>query len=150
MLFSVVCRYATRLDALLLERGINLMWYQEQSGIYILTNRDITQLEWYLGSYKLAKKYIEEATPKTEAHQNINKDDLKSDLPSRLTKEEALYYNKAIEKGLAQGSDNGYKWLYNKGSKASLAYFLNKIFNPNGTGQIPFKKLGSSDIWSDF
>lgn len=141
MLFSVVCRYATRLDALLLERGINLMWYQEQSGIYILTHRDITQLEWYLGSYKLVRKYIEEATPKTETFQNLNKEPSKKDLPSRLTKDEALYYNKAIEKGLAQESDNGYKWLYNKGSKASLAYFLNKIFNPDGTGQIPFKKL---------
>lgn len=141
MLFSVVCRYATRLDALLLERGINLMWYQEQSGIYILTNRDITQLEWYLGSYKLARKYIEEAMPKTETFQNLNRDASKNDLPSRLTKEEALYYSKAIENKMAQDSGNGYKWLYNKGSKASLAYFLNKIFNPDGTGQIPFKRL---------
>lgn len=141
MLFSVVCRYATRLDALLLERGINLMWYQEQSGIYILTNRDITQLEWYLGSYKLARKYIEEAMPKTETCQNLNRDASKNDLPSRLTKEEALYYNKAIDNKMAQESDNGYKWLYNNGSKASLAYFLNKIFNPDGTGQIPFKRL---------
>lgn len=141
LLFSVVCQYATRLDALLLERGINLMWYQEQSGIYILTHRDITQLEWYLGSYKLARMYIEEAIPKTETPQNLDKEISKNDLPSRLTKDEALYYNKAIEKGFAKENDNGYKWLYNKGSKASLAYFLYKIFSPNGMGQIPFKRL---------
>jgi hypothetical protein len=141
LLFSVVCQYATRLDALLLERGINLMWYQEQSGIYILTHRDITQLEWYLGSYKLARMYIEEAIPKTETPQNLDKEISKNDLPSRLTKDEALYYNKAIEKGFAKENDNGYKWLYNKGSKASLAYFLYKIFNPNGMGKIPFKRL---------
>lgn len=141
LLFSVVCQYATRLDALLLERGINLMWYQEQSGIYILTHRDITQLEWYLGSYKLARMYIEEAIPKTETPQNLDKEISKNDLPSRLTEDEALYYNKAIEKGFAKENDNGYKWLYNKGSKASLAYFLYKIFSPNGMGQIPFKRL---------
>lgn len=146
MLFSVVCRYATRLDALLLERGINLMWYQEQSGIYILTHRDVTQLEWYLGSYKLARKYIEEAIPKTETLQNLDKEVLKNDLPSRLTKDEALYYNKAIKKKMAQESENGYKWLYNNGSKASLAYFLYKLFNPNGTGQIPYQRLNK--LWN--
>lgn len=98
-----------------------------------------------MGSYKLARKYIEEAIPKTETLQNLDKEVLKNDLPSRLTKDEALYYNKAIKKKMAQESENGYKWLYNNGSKASLAYFLNKIFNPDGTGQIPFKKLDA--LW---
>jgi hypothetical protein len=65
-LLQVVYMYATRLDALLLEKGINLMWYQKESGIYILTRRDITLLQEYCGCYKLARKYIDEALPQTE------------------------------------------------------------------------------------
>ena len=36
----------------------------------------------------------------------------------------------------------GYKWLYNSGSKASLAYFIMQVFSPDNTKQIPFKALG--------
>ena len=47
---------------------------------------------------------------------------------------------------MAEKKENGYKWLYNKGSKASLAYFLYKLFDQNGIGQIPFKRL--EKLWS--
>ena len=46
---------------------------------------------------------------------------------------------------MAEKTEDGYKWKYNNGSKASLAYFLYKLFNPNSTGRIPFKKLNA--IW---
>lgn len=62
-----------------------------------------------------------------------------------LTEREIKYYGKAIEAGMAEKKENGYKWLYNKGSKASLAYFLYKLFDQDGTGQIPFKRLGK--LW---
>lgn len=62
-------------------------------------------------------------------------------LTSDMTTKEFIYYDKAIEFGMAEKTDNGYKWLYNNGSKASLAYFLYKLFCPKGTGQIPFKRL---------
>lgn len=139
-LLQVVYMYATRLDALLLEKGINLMWYQKESGIYILTRRDITLLQEYCGSYKLARKYIDEALPQTEPQQ-ITKIGVKNNSLSKLTKAEVDYYGKAVKSGMAEKTEDGYKWKYNNGSKASLAYFLNKIFNPDGTGQIPFKKL---------
>lgn len=139
-LLQVVYMYATRLDALLLEKGINLMWYQKESGIYILTRRDITLLQEYCGSYKLARKYIDEALPQTEPQQ-ITKIGVKNNSLSKLTKAEVEYYGKAVKSGMAEKTEDGYKWKYNNGSKASLAYFLNKIFNPDGTGQIPFKKL---------
>ena len=139
-LLQVVYMYATRLDALLLEKGINLMWYQKESGIYILTRRDITLLQEYCGSYKLARKYIDEALPQTEPQQ-ITKIGVKNNSLSKLTKAEVKYYGKAVKSGMAEKTEDGYKWKYNNGSKASLAYFLNKIFNPDGTGQIPFKKL---------
>ena len=60
----------------------------------------------------------------------------------RITEREKKYFDKAIEKKMAQESDNGYKWLYERGSKASLAYFLYKIFNTDRMRQIPFKRLG--------
>lgn len=65
--------------------------------------------------------------------------------PKELTEREIKYYGKAIEAGMAKKIEDGYNWLYNKSSTASLAYFLYKLFNPKGTGQIPFKRLGK--LW---
>lgn len=67
-------------------------------------------------------------------------------LSDRLIHREQFYYNKAIKEGMAEKTDNGYKWLYNGGSKVSLAYFLKKIFCPNNIEQIPFKRL--NNLWS--
>lgn len=60
--------------------------------------------------------------------------------PEQAT-EEIVCYEKAVKYGMAKKTDNGYRWLYNNGSRASLAYFLYKLFNPNGTGQIPYQRL---------
>ena len=57
------------------------------------------------------------------------------------TEREDYYFDKAINAGLMRKDGVGYKWLYNNGSKASLAYFLQKVFNPDGTQTTPFKKL---------
>ena len=67
-------------------------------------------------------------------------------LPSKITKKEVECYEKAINSGMAEKTEDGYKWLYNNGSKASLAYFLYKLFNPNGTGQIPYQRLNK--LWN--
>ncbi len=143
-LLQVVYMYATRLDALLLEKGINLMWYQEESGIYILTRRDITLLQEYCGSYKLARKYIDEALPQTEPQQ-VTPIGVNNNSPSKITQKEVAYYDKVVTSDMAEKTEDGYKWLYNNGSKASLAYFLYKLFNPNGTGQIPYQRLNK--LW---
>ncbi len=58
--------YANRLDALLLEYGIDTMTLQQEAGIWILPNHDITTLQHYCGSMQLARKYLNEL-PKTEA-----------------------------------------------------------------------------------
>ena len=67
-------------------------------------------------------------------------------LPSKITQKEVECYEKAINSGMAEKTEDGYKWLYNNGSKASLAYFLYKLFNPNGTGQIPYQRLNK--LWN--
>lgn len=61
--------FANRLDAFLLERGINLLWYQQESGIYLKPYRYIHDVDLLIGSYELAKKYIDEALPKLDSQQ---------------------------------------------------------------------------------
>ena len=62
-----------------------------------------------------------------------------------LTEREKQYYEKAIKEGMAEKNDNGYKWLYNRSNKVSLAYFIKKIFCPKNIEQIPFKRL--NNLW---
>ena len=59
----------------------------------------------------------------------------------KITDLEMQYFKKAIEAGYMQETENGYNWLHNNGMKASLAYFLKKVFNPDGTKITPFKML---------
>lgn len=64
--WHIEMKFANRLDALLLERGINLLWYQRESGIYLKSYRCITDVDFYIGSHELARKYIDEALPKLD------------------------------------------------------------------------------------
>ena len=61
--------------------------------------------------------------------------------PQQETEREKKYFAKAIEVGLMEKTDNGYRWLHNNGLKASLGYFLNRVFNPKGTAQIPYQRM---------
>jgi hypothetical protein len=56
-----------------------------------------------------------------------------------LSEREAKYFNKAIEAGFMEKDGTGYKWLYRDGSKASLAYFINKVY-AEAYKEIPYKK----------
>lgn len=57
------------------------------------------------------------------------------------TEREKIYFAKAVEADLMEKTDRGYRWLHNNGLKASLGYFLHRVFNPKGTAQIPFQRL---------
>ena len=56
-------------------------------------------------------------------------------------KREKKYFAKAIEAGLMEKDGDSYRWLHNDGLKASLAYFLKRVFNPKGTAQISYQRL---------
>ena len=58
-----------------------------------------------------------------------------------LTEQQTNTFNKAIEAGLMAKKDERYIWKHDNGSKASLAYFLQKVFNPDGISRTPFKRL---------
>lgn len=59
----------------------------------------------------------------------------------KLSDEEERKFEKALKAGFMRREGDGYKWLYDNGSKASLAYFISKVFNPTMTSQIPYKML---------
>lgn len=51
----------------------------------------------------------------------------------------------AVMAGFMAKTDTGYNWLYNRGNrgfKASLAYFLVKVYSPDNTSETPFTALG--------
>ena len=95
---------------------------------------NIMKITW---NYVLSKTIIDELKKELL---NLNETEK---LQSIMTENVKKYFTKAIEAGLMQEEVNGYKWLHNKGMKASLGYFLHKVFNPNGTTQIPYKRVES-------
>ena len=104
------------------------------------------QSEGVLGYSDIAQ-YREDIKGKTDIAHNHKAQRQQEKLSViELTPKETEYYQKAIDCGMAEKTANGYKWLYKNGSKASLAYFLYKLFNPSGTGQIPYQRLNT--LWN--
>ncbi|MCD8309616.1 MAG: hypothetical protein LUB83_00120 [Prevotellaceae bacterium] len=62
---NLICEFGYMLDALLLERGINLLWYQRNKGIYLFEKRNVQVLSWLFGDER-TRRYIDEALPKME------------------------------------------------------------------------------------
>lgn len=61
-----------------------------------------------------------------------------------LSEREREYFGRAMEAGYMEPTETGYKWTFKP--QASLAYFLNRICNPDGTSQTPYKKY--EDLFS--
>lgn len=144
---NIVYRFANRLDALLLTYGIDLMKLQRESGLYLKSHRIITDIDCYIGSMELTKRYIDALPqePNAASKQDIAEPQPKQkqgfSKPQQITKREKEYFAKAMAAGLMEKTDSGYRWLHNNGMKASLGYFLNKVFNPKGTAQIPYQRM---------
>ncbi len=124
----------------------------------------LTEREWFCRSeeckaveamYYICKVYHDEIEYITEhiglgqksGKADIIKNRLSSEWQAKLklqqeTEREKKYFAKAIEAGLMEKDGDSYRWLHNNGLKASLGYFLNRVFNPKGTAQIPCKCLG--------
>lgn len=67
--------FANRLDALLLTYGIDLMELQKESGLYLKAGRLTEELIPYIGSKKLAQKYIDalQKEPQQQASHKSNR-----------------------------------------------------------------------------
>lgn len=102
--WHIVTLFANRLDALLLERGINLLWYQQESGIYLKPYRYIHDVDLLVGSYELAKKYIDEALPKLDNLQQAGPQQ-QAQILSSTQADKAELHNKAPKcKGRPKGT----------------------------------------------
>lgn len=128
-LWDVTYMYANMLDAVLLERGIDLKAIQNQVGVTLLTKRDLTQIGYYLGTPERAKTLISRVAPKPEPPQLQPEG---AGLPDELNTQKAQKtFAKAIAKGwIVRIPDGGFEWLGTdrKGSKAQLSYLCAKVY----------------------
>ncbi|RHB34220.1 hypothetical protein DW888_13560 [Bacteroides nordii] len=140
--------FANKLDALLLTYGIDLMRLQKESGIYLKSYRLITDVDFYIGSMELAKKYIDELPktvtsneqttikPQPEQTPDASLSESETFLPVTLRTERALkYFPKAIEANIVTKTDTGYSMGSAIKTKAILAYFLELVFCRDNTGK---------------
>lgn len=58
--------------------------------------------------------------------------------PEELTEREIKYYGKAMEAGMAEKTEQGYRWL---GSNVSFGYFIDKVHRPKATERLPYKRM---------
>ena len=61
--------FVVKLDAMLLKHGIDMMRLQEECDVYLQNERSLTAVARYIGSEKLAKKYIDAIQAKREPQQ---------------------------------------------------------------------------------
>mgnify|MGYP004523264295 CR=1 FL=1 len=91
------------------------------------------------------KLYVEKSIALISQMEKEKQKDSKKDFSNVLNTHKSIF-NKAVENGMAEITKDGYKWIYNNGTKASLSYFLHKVFNPKGTGRLPFQAL--EKLWN--
>lgn len=156
--------FGTRLDALLLENGMDLMRIQKDSGLYVQMMRDVSLLAEYLGSETLAQRYIgkigtdEPQTPSTDEPQTpLNEGEQEKQsgdvvLSNMLnTKRAQQVFKGAVDKGWMQPNGRGgYTWIGigGKGKWTQLAFMCGEIYGykkgvncRNDGNNIPFKDL---------
>lgn len=119
--------FALRLHALLLIHGLDLIELQKGCGVYIL-------------------EVNEDAYDDCTTHKYTQQE------PSecfKLSEYEQQCYDKAVEAGMAIREEGGYRWRYitERGRKASLGYFIKKVHDPKGNKAIPYEAL--QKLWNE-
>lgn len=139
-LFGVAFMYANMLDAVLLERGIDLKAIQNQVGVTLLTKRDLTQIGFYLGTPERAKTLISRVAPEPEPPQPQPKGNGKAELPEGLNTDEAKGLLDRLCKAGFCG--NGYQWNKSKPETQAVqaAHNICKILFNNNQWK-PFESL---------
>lgn len=123
----------------------------KRNNYYFPQNQDRARFEVIMEKYreKLSFKYqviakkFELNKNRWEVESNISKS---QPLPDAINTERAKkYFPRAVEAGYMELTETGYKWLFGgaAGGKARLAYFLHKVYNPDGCSQIPYKRLNA-------
>lgn len=117
-LFGVAYMYANMLDAVLLERGFDLLSIQRQVGITLLLKRDLSQIGHYLGTPERAKELISRVAPEPEPPQPQPEG---AGLPDVLNTDEA----KGLLERLCKAGycDSVYKWVNGTAYQAAQAAY---------------------------
>lgn len=134
MWYSAFSHYCNRLDALLLQEGIDIFNLQDETGVKLILYRDISALEFYIGSYRLAQKYINNLTSTPQPDYQNSNPDTSTDgirLPQEADTDRARkYIARAIERGLIKYTPTELEWqaIGGRGGNSQLGYFLSKIY----------------------
>lgn len=147
-LFGVAYVYANMLDAVLLERGLDLLSIQRQVGITLLSRRDLTQIGHYLGTPERAKTLISKVAPEPEPPQPQPEG---AGLPDVLNTDEAkVLLDRLCKAGFAKIEDGGYRWI---GTKVLCAYFADRASHSLNLSNTTYYRDGKEEIatnWKPF
>lgn len=133
-LFGVAYMYANMLDAVLLERGFDLLSIQRQVGITLLSRRDLTQIGYYLGTPERAKTLISKVAPEPEPPQPQPEG---AGLPDVLNTDEAKTLLDRLCK--AGYCDSVYKWVNGTAYQAAQAAYNISVILWKGNKWKPFE-----------
>jgi hypothetical protein len=147
-LFGVAFMYANMLDAVLLERGIDLKAIQNQVGVTLLTKRDLTQIGYYLGTPERAKDLISRVAPEPEPPQPLPEGNDKVMLPEVLNTDEAKrLLDRLCKAGFAKIENWGYRWI---GTKYLCAYFADRASHSLNLSNTMDKEGNIATSWKPF
>jgi len=144
-LFGVAYMYVNMLDAVLLERGFDLLSIQRQVGITLLSRRDLTQIGHYLGTPERAKTLISKVAPEPEPPQPQPEG---AGLPDILNTDEAkTLLDRLCKAGFAKIEDGGYRWI---GTKVLCAYFADRASHSLNLSNTMDKEGNITTSWKPF
>lgn len=128
-----------------IKEDYNLYIERENRSFTLFRSEEYEAVEAMFCICKAYHDEIEYITEELNLCQKSEKSDIKKkEVTERFhfeTEREKKYFAKAIEADLMKKTDSGCRWLHNNNLKASLGYFLNKVFNPKGTTQIPYQRM---------
>ena len=142
-LYGLFYVYANMLDAILLEKGLDLLRIQKQVGITMLMRRDLTQIEHYMGTPEMAKMLIGRIEPEQPEPQPEG-----AGLPDVLNTDEAKgLLDRLCKAGFAKIEDGGYKWI---GTKVLCAYFADRASHSLNLSNTMDKEGNITTSWKPF
>lgn len=132
-------KFGSRLDALLLMYGIDMMKLQEESGIYLIKERNMNECAMYIGGYELANKYVEAigGTKGNEPTGGVI-------IPDELDTEEVRNtFGEAMKLGYMKKVGGKYQWLKSNVFLSAVCGFLycgDSLYKDDVTGYTMYKR----------
>lgn len=116
--------YANRLDALLLESGINIDRIEEETGIKLRPFRDTEEVAGYLGGKARMEMLL--GNIEQERTEQERTDVIPHIRKGKAAEKEIKVFRRAIAEGMMSINGNTYEW---KGKLNLLAYMLGRLYS---------------------